>query len=77
MQLQRLGVLERLHGSIALLAGERDLDRVVEEVEAVGLVDSLQSSLGAVVDDEGLALGLEVGLCDDLEDVSEFGEDGV
>lgn len=59
------------------MAGERDLNGVVEEVEAVGLVDGLQGGLGAVVDDKGLALGLEVFSCDDLDDVAKLGEDDV
>lgn len=74
---QRVLVLERLHRRVTLGPRQGDLDRLVEEVEAIGLVDRLERGLGAVVDDEGLTLGLEVRLGDDVDDVAELGEDGV
>jgi hypothetical protein len=48
---------------------------LVKEIEAVDFVNSAGSGFDVVKDDEGLALGLEIGLCDDLYDGSIFRED--
>lgn len=74
--LQRLVVLEPLHRRVATRPRQRDLYRLVEQVEAVGLLDGAARRLGVVVDDEGLALGLEVRLGHDVDDGAELGEDG-
>lgn len=76
VQLQRLVVLEPLHRRVAPRPRQRDLHRLVEQVEAVRLVDGLARRVRAVVDDERLPLRLEVRLGHDVDDVAELGEDG-
>jgi hypothetical protein len=47
---------------------------LVEDVEAVDFLDSASRGFNVVEDDEGLALGLEVRLCDNLYDGAIFRE---
>lgn len=49
--------------------------RLVKELEAIHLFNSAGCGINAVIDDERLALGFQVGLCDDLEHIAELGED--
>jgi hypothetical protein len=65
------------HGGIAPGAGEGDLHRLVEELEALDIGDGGHGRLGGVKDDKGLALGLEVRLGHDVNHVAIFREDGV
>ena len=73
----KLVLVARLqHGSIAPGAGQGDLHRLVEELEAVDVGDRGLGRLGGVEDDKGLTLGLEVGLGHDVNHVAIFGKDG-
>lgn len=49
--------------------------RLLKQVKAIDLLNSVRGGVHAVEDDERLALGLQVRLGDDLEDVAIFGED--
>lgn len=64
------------HGGIAAGASHRDLHRLVEELEALDVLDGSLGSLGRVENDKGLALGLEVCLGDDIDHVAILGKDG-
>lgn len=64
------------HGGIAAGAGKGELHRLVEELEALDVLDGGLGSLGCVEHDESLALGLEVRLGDDVNHVAILGEDG-
>lgn len=64
------------HGGIAAGARHGDLHRLVEQLEAVHVLDGGQRRLGLVEHDEGLPLGLEVRLGDHINHVAIFREDG-
>lgn len=64
------------HSRIAPRAGEGDNHGLLEELEALDLVDGLCSGLWVFKDDKGLALGLEVRLGDNVDNLSIVGEDG-
>lgn len=49
--------------------------RLVKELEAVHFINGASCGIDAVKDDKRLALGLQVGLCDNLEHIAEFRED--
>lgn len=49
---------------------------LLEQLEALEFIDGSLSRLGFVKDHKGLALGLEVGLGDDINHIAVFGEDG-
>lgn len=70
MKLKLLLIPRLLNRSIAARARKRDLYRFLEEFEALNLFYGLKSRLGAVVDDERLALGFKVPLRDDIDDIS-------
>lgn len=55
---------------------QRQVHGLLEQLEALDLVDSGLGGFRLVEDDKGLALGLEVGLGDDVDDVAVLGEDG-
>lgn len=74
MTLELLLVAEALDGSIAAGASKGELHGPAEEVEALDVVDGLLGGLDGVEDDEGLALGLEVGLGHDVDDLAILGE---
>jgi hypothetical protein len=63
-------------GGVAPGSGQRQVHGLLEQLEALDLVDGGLGGLGLVEDDKGLALGLEVGLGDDVDDVAILGEDG-
>lgn len=77
VELELLVVAGLLNRGVASGASEGELHGLVEEVEALDLLDGLQGGLRLFKDDEGLALGLQVGLGDDVDDGAVFGEDGV
>lgn len=77
MVLELLVVANGLDGGVAAGAREGDLHGLVEELEALDLLHGAQGGLGAVEDDEGLALSLQVRLGDDVDDVAILGEDGL
>ena len=73
----KLVLVARLqHGGIASGAGQRDLHRLVEELETVDVGDGGLGRLGGVENNKGLALGLEVGLGHDVNHVAIFRKDG-
>lgn len=76
MQLELLFVSRAGDGGVAARSGKSDLHGLIEELEALDLLDGLEGGLGLVEDDEGLALGLQVGLGDNVDDVTILGEDG-
>lgn len=63
------------HGRIALGPGDGEVHGLVPELEALDVLDGLGDGFGVVVDDKGLALGLEVLLGHDVNDVAIVGED--
>lgn len=77
MELELLVVACLLDRGVASGAGEGELHGLVEEVEALDFLYGLQGGLGLLEDDEGLALSLQVGLGDDVDDGAVLGEDGV
>lgn len=74
MALELLFVAGALHRGIAAGAGEGELHGSAEQLEALDVVDGFLGCVDGVEDDEGLALGLEVGLGYDVDDVAIFGE---
>lgn len=64
------------HGGIAPGARQRKMHWLLEELEALDVLDGCLRRLGAVEDDKGLALGLEVRLGHDVNHVAIFGKDG-
>ena len=77
MVLELVLVACALHRGVAPGAGPSNLHGLVKELEAVGFVDGLLGRLGVLEDDEGLALGLQVRLGDDFDDVAILGEDSL
>lgn len=72
MQLKVLFCPEFLHSRIAPRLRQGDLHRLAEQVEAIDLLCSLLGRLWVVEDDEGLALCLQVGLGNDVDDISKL-----
>lgn len=66
-----------LYGGIASCSRKRKLHRLLEELEALYLFNSSERRLVGLEDDECLALGLQVRLGDDFDDVAIFGEDRI
>jgi hypothetical protein len=56
---------------------QRNLHWFVEQLEPLDLLDGSQGRLRALKDDEGLALGFEIRLRDDVDDGPIFGKDGL
>lgn len=75
MHLELVGVPGRAHGGVGPRARERDLHGLVEDGEAVDLVEGAGGGVGGVEDDEGLAFALEGRFGDDFEDAAVRGED--
>ena len=76
MQLEFVVIAGALDGGIASGPGEGDLHGLIEQLETLDLFDGLKGGLGLFKYNEGLALGLQVRLGDDIDDVSILGEDG-
>lgn len=76
VRLELLFVTRSRHCSVAPRARQSELHRFLKHLKALHLVDGGLGRLGVVEDDEGLAFGLEVGLCHDVDDVAVLGEDG-
>lgn len=66
LQLVRPSLPENSRIALRLRIVERH--RLIEELEAVDLVDGARRGVDIVEHNERLALGFQVGLCDDLED---------
>lgn len=64
-----------LDSPIASAARQRDLHRLVEQLEPINLLNSAPCAFGIIIDDKGLALGLQILLGHDIDDVAEFRED--
>lgn len=62
---------------VAVSLRARDLHGLAEQVEAIHLIDSIQSGFLAVEDDEGLPLALQAALRDDFENGAVGLEDDV
>ena len=77
MVLELVLVACALHRGVAPGPGPSDVHGLVKELEAVGLVNGLLGRLGLLEDDESLALGLQVGLGDDVDNGSILGEDSL
>lgn len=75
MVLKVVVVAAGLDGGIAARPGQGELHGLLEQLEALDLLDGAEGRLGLVEDDKGLALGLEVRLGDDVDDVAVLGED--
>ena len=65
-----------LDSGVTSSAGKGDVHGLVEQLETLDLLDSLDGRLGLLEDDESLPFGLQVGLGDDVDDVAVLGEDG-
>lgn len=76
MQLELFPVPGGGDGGVAPGPGEGELHGLVEELEALDLLDGLERCLGLVEDDEGLPLRLQVGLGHDVDDVAVLGKHG-
>lgn len=73
----KLVFVARLHdGGVAARPRQRNLHRLVEQREALHLLDGRQGRLGLVEDHKGLALGLEVRLGHNVDHAAIFREDG-
>jgi hypothetical protein len=75
--LKLLVVAGALDGGVAAGAGQGDLHGLLEQLEALDLLDGALGGVGAVKDDKGLALGLQVRLGDNVDDGAILGEDGL
>ena len=64
-------------GRIASSSGQRQVHRLLEQLEALDLLDGCLGGFGLLENDKSLALGLEVGLGDNIDDVAVLGEEGV
>lgn len=49
--------------------------RLIKELEPINLINGIRSRLNTIEDDKRLALGLQVSLRDDVDDVAIFRED--
>ena len=74
MQLEFVVIAGALDGGIASGPGEGDLHGLIEQLETLDLFDGLKGGLGLFKYNEGLALGLQVGLRDNFENIAEFRE---
>lgn len=63
-----------LDSLVASAARQCDLDGLVEELEPINLLNSASCAFGIIEDDEGLALGLQVLLSHDIDDVAKLRE---
>lgn len=73
----KLVLVARLEdGGVAPGPRQRQVHGLLEQLEALDLVDGGLGGFRLVEDDKGLALGLEVGLGHDVDDVAVLGEDG-
>ena len=63
-------------GCVAPSPGEREVHGFVKELEALDLVDGGLGRFWVLKNNESLALGLQVRLGDDVDDVSILGENG-
>lgn len=64
-----------LYTGIASGLCERQLHGLVEKLETLDFIDCLLRALYAVENDKRLTLGLQVGLCDNVNDFSIFGKE--
>lgn len=64
-----------LHGLVAPRPRDGHLHRLLEELESVDLLDRILGALQVVKDHEGLALGLEILLGYNVDDIAKLGED--
>lgn len=76
MRLQLLRAALHLHRLIAARLGLGQAHGLVKQREAVRLVNRLGGAGLIVKDDKRLALGLEVLLGDNVDDLAKLGEDG-
>jgi hypothetical protein len=60
---------------IASGTGKGELHRLLKDLESLDLIYGCLGRFGVLKDDEGLALSLEVGLSDNVDDVAILGED--
>lgn len=65
------------HGSIAASTSQSDLHWLLEQLEAVHILNGGQRRFGLVEHDERLAFGLEVRLGHDVDHVAILGENGI
>ena len=75
VRLKGLGAVLLLDRRIAPTLRKLDSHRLVVQIEALKHLHGLGGLIGGVVDDEGLAAGLEVLLGDDVDDLAELAED--
>lgn len=76
VRVKLLRVARPQHRGVAPGARQRDLHRLLEEFEALDLLDGGVCRLGLVEHDKGLALGLEVRLGYDVNHIAKLGKDG-
>jgi hypothetical protein len=70
MALELLVITGPLHGCIAPGLRKGEVHRLLEELEALHIIDSLLGALDGGKDNEGLALGLEVRLGHNVNDLA-------
>lgn len=68
-------VARALDSDVAASTRQGEVHGLVEELEALDLLDRFQSRLLVVEDDKRLALGLEIALGDDIDDIAVLGKD--
>lgn len=76
VRLELLGRAVQLNRLVAARLGHGHAHGLVKQREAVDLVDGLLGLGRRGKDDKRLALGLEVRLDDDVDDLAKLGEDG-
>lgn len=74
MTLKLLIATHALHTSIAPRLRKRQLHRLIKQLEALHFINRLLRALCAVKDDECLALGFQVRLGYDVDDLAVLGE---
>lgn len=76
MGIKLLLVAGLFNGGITSSAGKGDLHGLLEQLEPLDFFDSREGGLGLVENNKCLALGLEVGLNNDIDHIAVLGEDG-
>jgi hypothetical protein len=75
VRLKLIRITRTLHTRIAPRLGKGQLHGFLEQLEPLHLIYGLLRALGRVEDDECLALGSQIRLCDDVDDLAIFAEE--
>ena len=75
VQIELFLVASALNSDIAASARQCEVHGFIEELEALKFLDRLESRVLGVEHDKSLTLGLQVLLCNDINDISILGEE--